>query len=147
MYNKQIYIDCSLNWINISDSVVGMSSHWHTLRTLSFNQNFNTRRGCCGCDHMIVGFTTSSVTYGRTDTLVSSTNKTDIHNITEILLKVASNTITLTLFILSLKAFEKKKKGIILVEKRNIMAWKNTILSPPWIVETFKYYHSKLFHI
>ena len=30
-------------------------------------------------------------------TLVSSTNKTDCHNITEILLKVALNTITLTL--------------------------------------------------
>ena len=32
-------------------------------------------------------------------TLVSSTNKTDCHNITEILLKVALNTITLTLYI------------------------------------------------
>ena len=41
-----------------------------------------------GRDHMIIGYTTTSV---------SSTNKTDHHNIAEILLKVALNTITLTL--------------------------------------------------
>jgi len=34
------------------------------------------------------------------DTLVSSTNKTDRHDITEILLKLALNTITLTFLIL-----------------------------------------------
>jgi len=34
-------------------------------------------------------------------TLVSSTNKTDCHDITEILLKVAFNTITLEIFKLS----------------------------------------------
>jgi len=35
------------------------------------------------------------------DTLVSSTHKTDIHDIAEILLKVALNTITLTLYVFS----------------------------------------------
>jgi hypothetical protein len=35
------------------------------------------------------------------DTLVSATNKTDLHDITEILLKVAFNTITLILTVFS----------------------------------------------
>ena len=43
------------------------------------------------------------------DTLVSSTNKTDSHDITEILLKVALNTITLTNSTLS--------SGMILLQK------------------------------
>ena len=89
--------------------------------------------GCCGHDHMVVGFTAtfaisayphwscefkspsdevSSMQYyvikfvsdlrqvggflKVLTTPVSSTNKTDHHNITEILLKVAINTITIT---------------------------------------------------
>jgi hypothetical protein len=40
-------------------------------------------------------------------TSVSSTNKTDRHNITEILLKVAFNTITLSLYITTLSAMKK----------------------------------------
>ena len=39
-------------------------------------------------------------------TLVSSTNKTDSHDITEILLKVAFNTITLTLLLMYAKTFK-----------------------------------------
>jgi hypothetical protein len=42
-------------------------------------------------------------------TPVSSTNKTDHHDITEILLKVALNTITLTL---TLESFECEKKKL-----------------------------------
>jgi len=45
-----------------------------------------------GRDRMVVGFTT---TYAIS-TPVSFTSKTDRHDITEILLKVALNTITLT---------------------------------------------------
>ena len=51
---------------------------------------------CCGRDRMVVGFTT---TYAISDLLqvcgfpISSTNKTDRHDITEILLKVVLNTI------------------------------------------------------
>jgi hypothetical protein len=40
-------------------------------------------------------------------TSVSSTNKTDRHNITEILLKVAFNTITLSLYKTTLSAMKK----------------------------------------
>ena len=51
--------------------------------------------------HSVIKFVSDTlVLAGRwfsTCTLVSSTNKTDRHNITEILLKVALNTITLTL--------------------------------------------------
>ena len=43
---------------------------------------------------------TLSVTYSRSGTLVSSTNKTNRHDITEILLKVALNTINLNHVIL-----------------------------------------------
>ena len=52
-----------------------------------------TRKGRRHRDHMIVGFTTTCAI----STLVSSTNKTDRHDITELLLKVALNIITLTL--------------------------------------------------
>ena len=51
------------------------------------------RKGRRHRDHMIVGFTTTCAI----STLVSSTNKTDRHDITELLLKVALNIITLTL--------------------------------------------------
>ena len=44
-------------------------------------------------------------------TLVSSTNKTDRHNITEILLKVALNTITLTLILSLLQRQQNKRFG------------------------------------
>jgi hypothetical protein len=40
--------------------------------------------------------------FPATSTPVSSTNKTDCHNLAEKLLKVALNTITLTLFLISL---------------------------------------------
>jgi hypothetical protein len=43
-------------------------------------------------------------------TLVSSTNKTDQHNITEILLKVALNTLTLSKFIFFV--YQKSKMAI-----------------------------------
>ena len=42
-----------------------------------------------------------SVVFSGYSTLVSSTNKTDQHDIAEILLKVALNTITLTLYVFS----------------------------------------------
>ena len=54
-------------------------------------------RGLHGCDCMVVGFiTTYAISDLRLtpDTPVSSTNKIDLHNIAEILLKVALNTIT-----------------------------------------------------
>jgi hypothetical protein len=48
---------------------------------------------------MVVGFTTTYADqWFSEDTPVSSTNKNDYHDIAEILLKVASNTITLTLY-------------------------------------------------
>jgi hypothetical protein len=50
-----------------------------------------------GCDHIVVGFTTCEIsTYPGTP--VSSTNKTDRHDVTEILLKVALNTINTCLY-------------------------------------------------
>jgi len=49
----------------------------------------NRGRHARGRNHIVVGFSLG--------TLVSSTNKTDSHDITEILLKVALNTINLTL--------------------------------------------------
>ena len=58
--------------------------------------------GLCGRDRMVVGFTTTreiSVIKCVNDcgeSMVSSTNKTDCHGITEILLKVALNTINQT---------------------------------------------------
>ena len=89
----------------------------------TFLYNFLTEiRGSCGRDRMVVGFTTTyaisdyrhssnpaqarctryniiwyslSVTCGRL--MISSTNKTGCHDISEILLNVALNTITLTL--------------------------------------------------
>ena len=55
--------------------------------------------GHCACDRMVVGFTTTYADrWFSADTPVSSTNKNDYHDIAEILLKVASNTITLTLY-------------------------------------------------
>ena len=47
------------------------------------------------------------------DTQVSSTNKTDHHDITEILLKVALNTITLTLTINLFKVFPKENVNYV----------------------------------
>ena len=87
---------------------------------------FDLLRGCCGRDHMVVGFTTTyaistyhhswqgvpnTILYDKVyqllaaglcffpGTLVSSTNKTYRHDKTE-LFKVALNTITLTLAML-----------------------------------------------
>ena len=61
----------------------------------------NTHGGCRGRDRMVVGFTLldkvcqwlATGQWFSSGTLVSSTNKTDHHDITEILLKVALNTI------------------------------------------------------
>jgi hypothetical protein len=47
-------------------------------------------RGHRGRDRMVVGYTTICA-------IIGSTNKTDRHNITEILLRMVLNTITLTL--------------------------------------------------
>jgi hypothetical protein len=65
-------------------------------------------------------------------TPVSSTNKTDHHDITEILLKVALNTITLTL---TLESFECEKKTVY--RNRNVMHF-NFLL---------KYFNSNQFNI
>jgi hypothetical protein len=50
---------------------------------------------------MVVGFTTTYADrWFSEDTPVSSTNKNDYHDIAEILLKVASNTITLYFYLI-----------------------------------------------
>ena len=64
------------------------------------------KRGCHGRDHLVVGFITTFVpmqsvpistkVVSSPGTPVSSTYKTDCHDINEILLKVALNTITIT---------------------------------------------------
>jgi hypothetical protein len=61
---------------------------------------FNAGGDRRGRDRMVDGFTTTyaNLSPGRWFPPVSSTNKTDSHDITEILLKVTLNTITLTLF-------------------------------------------------
>jgi hypothetical protein len=64
-------------------------------------------------------------------TPVSSTNKTDHHDITEILLKVALNTITLTL---TLESFECEKKTVY--RNRNLMHF-----------NLLKYFNSNQFNI
>ena len=57
-------------------------------------------RGCYGRDYMVVAFTTTcAIVTGQwfsLGTLVSLTNEIDRHDITEILLKVALNTINQT---------------------------------------------------
>ena len=50
-----------------------------------------------GVSHYMISLSVTSGQWFSPDTLVSSTNKTDIHDIIEILLKVALNTITLPL--------------------------------------------------
>jgi hypothetical protein len=49
-------------------------------------------------DRMVVGLTNTHAIGAYHPPLVSSTNKTDRHDITEVLLKVALNTIAMTIF-------------------------------------------------
>ena len=56
-------------------------------------------QGCCGYDRMVVGFITTYAISAQLSSLTlcvrTSTNKADLHYITEILLKVPLNTIPL----------------------------------------------------
>ena len=63
---------------------------------------FESRSGeVCSIQHYVIKFVSNlwQVQWFSPGTLVSSNNKTDRHNIAEILLKVALNTITLTFMI------------------------------------------------
>ena len=76
--------------------------------TVSFylNETYYIVGGCHGCNRIVVGFTityavtikvvSSNPTHGKV-WWVSSTSKTNCHDITEILLKVVLNTVTLVL--------------------------------------------------
>ena len=84
------------------------------------------RRGRRGRGRILAGFTTtyaikclSPITRGVLDSPFSSTNKTDRQDIAEILLKVALNTITLTLLIrpLSSKATPLIRSNFIYTDK------------------------------
>ena len=70
------------------------------------------------CDEVCQWFATGR--WFSSGTLISSTNKTDCHNITEIMLKVALNTITLTLILNFIFLFLWKK--ILVVVKVESLA-------------------------
>jgi hypothetical protein len=112
-YNSIVLLDCCLT---------PYEQYFRKYICQNFSENYLTIRGHRSRDRMVVGFTTTYVisTYHHWNcefeplcdkvcqllatgqwfspgTLASSTNKIDCHDITEILLKVALNTINLNL--------------------------------------------------
>ena len=119
---------------------------------------------CCH-DRMVVGFTTNCVLHGQVYSMqhyvikfcqwlatgrwfspgatVSSTNKTDHHDMTEILLKVALNTITLTLLIIHFNELIINMKVEIFTDHLYLLS--NVISKYKWSVKvwTFKQHFLK----
>jgi hypothetical protein len=75
------------------DLQLPMQSVHITTKVVSLNA---THGEVYSIQHYVIKFVNDSRAAGWWFSLVSSTNKTDLHDITEILLKVALNTITLT---------------------------------------------------